>query len=377
MRKIKVLHITFNMGIGGTEQVIRQLVTSMDEKLVSHEILCIDGKVGAIGEQLQDLGITVTALNRESGFDVGLIKAIRRQVKQGGFDIVHCHQYTPYLYGFLAGFFTDAKLVFTEHGRFHPDRYRYKAVFINPIIALLTPAIVAISKATKKALHRYEFIPSHKIAVIYNGIVGLTRNQAASAEIRQALGIPDDGFVVGTVSRLDPVKNQQLMIDAFNQFLGKHSDAWLLMVGDGPDREFLENRVKEHNISSRVIFTGFKSVPVDYLAAMDIFLLSSHTEGTSMTLLEAMSLGIPAVVTDVGGNPEIVVNEETGLLTPPGDMQAFTDALCRLRDSVLKQRLSENAKRRFAECFSAVTMSSQYLELYKKLSNSAGMPTDV
>ena len=91
MRKIKVLHITFNMGIGGTEQVIRQLVTSMDEKLVSHEILCIDGKVGAIGEQLQDLGITVTALNRESGFDVGLIKAIRRQVKQGGFDIVHCH----------------------------------------------------------------------------------------------------------------------------------------------------------------------------------------------------------------------------------------------------------------------------------------------
>ena len=76
MRKIKVLHITFNMGIGGTEQVIRQLVTSMDEKLVSHEILCIDGKVGAIGEQLQDLGITVTALNRESGFDVGLIKIL-------------------------------------------------------------------------------------------------------------------------------------------------------------------------------------------------------------------------------------------------------------------------------------------------------------
>src|SRR5690606_15548443 len=106
--------------------------------------------------------------------------------------------------------------------------------------------------------------------------------------------------------------------------------AWLLMVGDGPDRAALEALARELDINARVIFTGFKTKPADFLAALDLFLLSSFTEGTSMTLLEAMSLGIPAVVTDVGGNPEIIEQGSTGLLTPSDDDRSFADAMLSL-----------------------------------------------
>ena len=172
-RPLRVLHVTFNMGIGGTEQVIRQLVTGFNPQEVYNEILCIDGYVGPIGEDLKARGIRVSAVKRNPGFDRSLIKAIRGHLKAGSFDIVHCHQYTPYLYGWLAARLTGCKVVFTEHGRFHPDRYRYKAALINPVIAMMTPAIVAISSATRDALSRYEFIPKRKIQVIYNGIAPL------------------------------------------------------------------------------------------------------------------------------------------------------------------------------------------------------------
>lgn len=362
---LRVLHVTFDMGIGGTEQVIRQLITGSRAFGVDSEILCIDGRIGPVGQLLQEQGVNVTALQRRPGFDRALIRALRAHIKSSGVDIVHCHQYTPYLYGFLAALGTRAKVVFTEHGRFHPDRHRYKAMLINPVIALLTPAIVAISAATRDALARYEFMPKWKIRVIYNGIQGLVRDPEKVAHLRQSLGIPADGFVVGTVSRLDPVKNQPMMLRAFKRFLDQCPQAWLVMVGDGPDRNKLEALARDLQIEQRVIFTGFKTQPVDYLALLDIFLLSSFTEGTSMTLLEAMSLGIPAVATNVGGNPEIVQHGQTGLLTPSDDEKAFAGALLQLwRNPEQAKAMAQVSRKRFAQQFSVQTMAGQYHDCY-------------
>jgi glycosyltransferase involved in cell wall biosynthesis len=170
--------------------------------------------------------------------------------------------------------------MFTEHGRFHPDRHRYTALPINP---LMPPAIVSISEATRESLVRYEFIPRTKI--------------------RESLGIPEEAFVVGTVSRLDPVKNQPMMLRAFQSFSECNPNAWLLMVGGGPDRQHLEQLAIQLQISKRTVFTGYVNKPAQHPAAMDVFLLSSHTEGASMTLLEAMSLRIPPVEKILGATP--------------------------------------------------------------------------
>ncbi|MFP3978293.1 glycosyltransferase [Marinobacter sp. KMM 10035] len=364
-KPLRVLHITFNMGIGGTEQVIRQLVQGMASESVESEILCIDGHIGPIGETLQQSGVPVHKLARKQGFDWALIKAIRKRLREGRFDVVHCHQYTPWMYGWLAALPTRAKVVFTEHGRFYPDRYRYKAMLINPIMALFTPSIVAISEATKDALVKYEFIPRRKIQVIYNGIAPLTRNETEAQKVREELGIPPGALVVGTVSRLDPVKNQQMMLKAFKAFLEKCPDSYLLMVGDGPAKSELVELTESLHIANRTLFTGFIKAPVHHLAAMDVFLLSSHTEGTSMTLLEAMSLGVPAVATRVGGNPEIIEDSVTGILTEPNEVASFSGAIARMsQNRIGREKLAEAGMLRFREKFSGPVMVKKYSSSY-------------
>ncbi len=363
---MKILHVTFNMGIGGTEQVIRQLIMATSGAGLSHAIVCIDGVVGEIGQSLEEQGVTVYRVRRKPGFDRALIRSIRELLREGQFDIVHCHQYTPYVYGWLAARTTRARVVFTEHGRFHPDRYRYKAALINPLISLMTPEVIAISRATARALSRYEFIPAKKIRVVYNGIAGLHREPQEMAEIRAALKIPEGALVTGTVSRLDPVKNQAMMVKAFREFRKQVPDAILLMVGDGPEMGALRKQVADYGLKEAVRFTGFIERPHQYLALMNIFLLSSFTEGTSMTLLEAMSLGIPGVATRVGGNPEIVVDGETGVLVDSDDYEGFAGAMVRLAtDRETREKMSSAAAERFRACFSAERMAEQYLSVYQ------------
>lgn len=365
VRSINVLHVTFNMAIGGTEQVINQLVRNSRSCEVRNEIACIDNFIGEIGQSLANEGWPVFCLSRQPGFDLALVKALRKRIRHGRFDIVHCHQYTPYVYGWLASLGTGARVVFTEHGRFFPDRYRYKALIINPLMALMTPAIVAISRATRDALSRYEFIPKPKIKVIYNGIDPLERDEEQVSKIRSELDISENAPVLGTVSRLDKVKNQTMMIDAFAELLKTHPTAVLLMVGDGPERSALEERVAALNIAESVRFTGFINKPAQYLSVMNIFLLSSFTEGTSMTLLEAMSLGIPAVATRVGGNPEIVVDGQTGFLTENNNKEAFVSAmLVLLENQSLWQVCSRLSRERFNENYSINHMASQYTTIY-------------
>ncbi|GGY80165.1 hypothetical protein GCM10007071_29360 [Marinobacter zhanjiangensis] len=228
---------------------------------------------------------------------------------------------------------------------------------------------MAISKATREALSRYEFIPRRKIGVIYNGIRGLDRDEAAASATRQALRIPDAAFIMGTVARLDPVKNQGMMLEAFSNVLQQNPNVWLLIVGDGPERERLESQADDLNISHRVIFTGFQKKPENYLNVMDLFLLSSHTEGTSMTLLEAMSMGVPIVATAVGGTPELVRDRQNGRLSNAGDRKAFGAVLSEIagesRQSL--KLMADNGQRNFEKCFSIRKMVSEYGKVYSRL----------
>ena len=157
--KIKILHVTFNMGIGGTEQVIRQIIENSDAEKFTHEILCIDSTIGSLGQALQEKGIHVESVKRQPGTDFKLMQFIRRLIKQRKINILHCHQYTPYFYGVLSALWTSSRVIFTEHGRFYPDRHNFKRRFINPLLVLGTDCITAISKSTADAVAKYEYIP--------------------------------------------------------------------------------------------------------------------------------------------------------------------------------------------------------------------------
>lgn len=365
--RARILHLTHEMAIGGTQQVITQLVTHLDGCRFYCAVACIDGELGELGDKLKSNGTHFHVLHRGSGFDLALVKSVRNILIKNEYDIVHCHQYTPFVYGFLASMFTGVKVVYTEHGRFHPDRYSWKRRLLNPFLGKFTNSIVAISAATKRALAHYEWFSSKQINVIYNGLepagtLGDVRHWRAQ------FGIPEGALVYGTIARFDPVKNIPMMINAFKTVYDSNQNTRLLLVGDGIERPALEKLTRKACIADAVIFTGFQQDTATLMSLIDIYLLSSYSEGTSMTLLEAMSSGTCSIVTRVGGNVELLDHQFSGVIVDSGDTAGLAMAMLALAADPDRCRLlGEQAADVFARHFSISKMIEQYSHTYDKV----------
>lgn len=360
------MHITYDMRIGGTEMVIKNLIDGADKTQFNMSVLCIESPLGPFAKDLINDGIQFHELNRQPGFDKGLINNIRHIIKQNRIDIIHCHQYTPWVYGVIAAMFTRTKVIFTEHGRFYPDSSTWKRKLINPVLNLFTNQVTAISKATKQALVEFENIPAKDIDVIYNGIAPLTFDAEKAQALKTSLNIPDNHLVLGTVARFDPIKNHPLMIHAFANALKINPNCTLLIVGDGEERSNIEQCIKQLGIEKHVILAGYEPKPAEHIAIMDIFLLSSLSEGTSMTLLEAMSISKPCIVTNAGGNPEIISHQENGIVTKNDDVAEFSHAINQLITSqTLRETYGAQSRIIFEKLFSEQVMNEKFTLLYR------------
>lgn len=368
---LRVLHVTYDMRIGGTEQVIRNLLRATDPTQVAMEIFCIEEPLGPWGEALRNEGVNIHSCTRRPGFDLRVVRALRRCLRRRAIDVVHCHQYTPWVYGALAALGTRTGVMFTEHGRFYPDRAIPKRRCVNPLLARATGHLTAISEATREALVRYEYLPADRIEVIYNGIEGFVPDPEGVAALKKTHGIPAGAPVLGTIARLDPIKNHRMLLAAFRHLLEEHPDTRLLLVGDGEERQHLMRQIAEGGMAERVIMPGYIDDPRTWLDAMDIFLLSSFSEGTSMTLLEAMSLGKPCVVTDVGGNREIVEAGANGLIVPSDDTVAYAGAISGLLGDGARANAFAGASRaRFGARFTSSAMATAYRRVYDRLASA-------
>lgn len=370
MSKQKILHVTFDMEMGGAEQVIRQLVENGDIESFELSVVCLDSKIGVVGKELQKQDFNIFSFSRQPGIDTTLISQVRTYIQDHRIDILHCHQYTPYVYGLLASFGTSAKVIFTEHGRFYPDRIRWKRYLLNPILSLFTDVIVCISQATADALVKYENFPRRKVGVVYNGIKSTKHkfSQQDKFALIKKLGLSDTDIILGTISRLDPIKNQKMMINAFALVVKQSPNVKLVLIGDGSIRTELEQHAQNIGVYEKIIFTGFIVNPQSYFCLIDVFLLPSLSEGTSMTLLEAMAFSIPCVVTDVGGNPEIVLHEETGLVVPNNDAEGLAIAILSIINSKkLSESLGKKGCNRYQSFFTVEAMVIAYQSLYRQL----------
>ncbi|WNC72545.1 glycosyltransferase [Thalassotalea psychrophila] len=365
---IKILHVTFDMCIGGTEQVIKNIIQGCDNSQFEMAILCIESPLGPFAKELQENGITIFELNRKPGFDVNLIFRIRDIIKNHNFNLLHCHQYSPWVYGACAAILTKSQVIFTEHGRFYPEKSSFKRKLVNPLLNIITAQITAISNATKQALVVHEGIREKNIKVIYNGIKPIKVDSANAKALRQSLKIDDKQTVLGTVARLDPIKNHIMMLKAFSQLLKTHPNTILLIVGDGEEKANLTKLSRQLKINNKVFFTGYIEQPNDHIGIMDIFLLSSYSEGTPITLLEALSIGKPCVVTDVGGNPEIIHHDINGLICASNDHINFAESICAIVDDPDKySKYSTLGKERFKRSFSIKTMADAYEYFYSNI----------
>jgi glycosyltransferase involved in cell wall biosynthesis len=211
-----------------------------------------------------------------------------------------------------------------------------------------------------------EGFPASRIEVAYNGIDPGAPPVAADRErARREVGLAPDLFVVGTVARLDPVKDLATLIEAFAALRRGLPGAVLLIVGDGPEREHLEELARARNLSGSVLFSGHRSDARELLPALDLYANSSLTEGVSLTIVEAMAASLPVVATRVGGNPEVVLEDRSGALVAPRDAGALARALQALADDAERRRIWGVAGRRVVEeRFSFERMLELYVGAY-------------
>jgi glycosyltransferase involved in cell wall biosynthesis len=327
--------------------------------------------VGEWADELRNAGIPVRELRRQPGLDLYLAWRIAKLLRQVSADIVHAHQTAPWFYSALARlFYRKPELLFEEHGRHFPEPDRRWHRLVNRLfINRLTHVSVAVSRDIRERLVRYEGLQRDRIRIIYNGGRSAPAPDAATIQsLRAEFGFDAGHMVVGFVGRLDPVKNIKLLIGAFAQLKASQANLRCLLVGDGPERDELQAEVAKHELSAEFVFAGYRSDADQLVHCMDMFVLPSLSEGTSMALLEAMSAGVPAVVTNVGGNIELIEDGVSGFVVESDSVAELVGALQELisHPEMASQR-AEAARKKFANKFSFDAMISAYDELYREL----------
>lgn len=354
---------------GGTERLAVDMALALaDEFDVS--MVCLD-EPGVWAVRLRETGIPVHCLWRQPGLDPAMPLQLARYFRDRGVRIVHAHQCTAWFYAALSRLLHPApRLLFEEHGRFYPEVENRKRALVNRwLVRKLTHRCVAVSEDIRERLQRYEGLDADEIQVIYNGVKpepGLTPDERAVA--RSQFGFGPDDFVVGTVGRFDPIKNLPMLVDSLALAGRELPGIRGLLVGDGPVAGEIRSHIEKSGLGDRVVVPGFRSDARRLVQCMDLFALSSFSEGTSMALLEAMAAGVPVAVTAVGGNPEIVLDGETGWIVPSGSVESLTAAILdAARDGAKRRRLGAAGRERFEAHFAFDRMIEAYRRRYWEL----------
>jgi glycosyltransferase involved in cell wall biosynthesis len=357
-----VMHVTLTLSRGGTERLVVELVRRLGAAVVP-AVCCLDTR-GEWAADIEACGVPVAALGRQPGFRPALGRRIAALAVRHGANVLHCHHYSSFIYGRLASMWRHPlPVVFTEHGRLSGQQVSAKRRLVNTVAGRLSGAFCAVSEDLKRHMVAEGF-RAHRVRVIHNGIDPTVA--APRVEARRTLGIAPGQFVVGTIARLDPVKDVPTLIEAFSLCHSRLPSAELVVIGDGTERADLEKRVRESVHGRHVRFIGARDDARTLLPAFDVYANSSITEGVSVTVLEAMAAGVPVVATRVGGTPEILTDRQDGRIVPPRNPQALADAITELAERPeLAGQFASRARQRVQTTFSLDRMVRDYVSVYQ------------
>jgi glycosyltransferase involved in cell wall biosynthesis len=370
--RMVIAHILSSFGQGGQERVAVDLARL--QRAEGHDVLCI-----SIAKGPEDSGIRTfhaadvaprTIARRGRGVDPSLPPRLAVHLRKRNVDVVHTHNPHALIYGALAAWFAGAVAIHSKHGM-NVDRLR--RVWLRRAAAKLVDVYVAVTPSLAGRAMTDGDCDSSRLWVIANGIdvVRFAASRDARLAVREEHGIPASAWVVGTVGRLAPEKDQTLLLDAMEPLL--REDRHLIIVGDGPEREALRARIARSPVGCFIHLLGARDDVDRILAAMDAFALTSCTEGLPLVLLEAMAAGLPVVSTAVGGIPDLIEHGVTGLLCRGRAAETLTDLLRSLSsDPSLGIRLGEAGRDRVKVHHSVENMARQYEALYRKTLRAHG-----
>ncbi len=356
-----VAHVTQSLGWGGLEQVVFDLCRGVDPERYQALAVSLSDQVPR-REQFEAAGIEVEVVPQH-GLDLSLPGRLAELLRRRRVAIVHAHNFGRFFYAGPAARLAGCAACYTEHSQTRPDE---RALWwTQRALSRLSGPVAAVSDTVREHLVTRQGLPPEQVRVIPNGI-DVQRYAAADLDARAALGLPDGVFVVAHVGRFVPVKNHRRLITAFARVRERLPGAVLALAGDGELRANLERLTAELGLVEAVRFLGLRDDVPRVLAAADLVVLSSDSEGLPLALIEAMAAGRPTVATRAAGRD--VVRPETGLLVPTEDTKALAEAIIRLAEEPeTRQAMGARAAAIAREHYSLAAMARRYQALYDEL----------
>ena len=359
---MKIVHVVYSLEVGGAEVLVAQLCRAQRDN--GHEVfICAYSRLGAIGEALASEGVSIYVPGE--AHPARTMLRYFRHFRRLRPDVVHCHNPAPTLQAALPARLAGAhRVLSTRHSLVEPPYDRNAELKFSTIARLACDWVVGICDITCENLRNAPRAPRNRIVRVYNGVAPLHRLPYPTE-----LGPDPAGkmFTLLFVGRLAPIKDLKTLIRGFAIALATLPFLRLWIVGDGPVRAELEALATELGVAAHIRFWGQRMDTAGFFSAADCFVMSSVSEGLPMSLLQAMSLGIPAITTDVGGMAEVLRLSQNGLLTVVGDPTAYGDAIVRIAsDPALRGRFSANALTAFHQHFTLEQMDRAYMDLYTR-----------
>ncbi len=373
-----VVHVMLSLDVGGLERNVLNQARYAPKLGERVSIICLE-RPGALAPQVEAMEARIICLDKKPGIRLGLFGQLRRTFADLRPDVVHTHQIATLFYAGPAAHWAGVPLVVhTEHGK---ERYtqRFRTRMLGRVAGWFTTTFFCLTDDMAAAVRHSRIVPDRKIRVIFNGIDTSQFLVPCDTEsIRKLLGIPDDAPIIGTVGRLTEVKRQDVLLRGFAKARTKFPAAHLLILGDGPLRKELEDLAAELGIGSSVHFAGYQSPTAPFIQAMNVFALTSRSEGMPQAALEASVCGVPAVASRVGGLPELIDDGKSGILFPVGDDDALASALGKLlAEPATARQMGQAAKDRAISKFDISRMAGDYHRHFLECLPAGSLPRHV
>lgn len=364
---IQLAHITHGLTFGGAESLVSEMLLTPPPGFNAH-CICLDTE-GPRAAQIKVHNNRIVCLNRKEGIDLSMVWKIAAYVYRHNIRVIHAHQYTPWFYSVIARLLCPhVKLIFTEHGVTQPVKSSFSRRLFNQLMSHFTHRIVLVSPFLGEIMRTNDLFPKKKMEVIFNGVEPAKfRKTPKTAELLAKLNLSSERLYCILPARFHPVKWHSGLVDAFAQVVKQVPNASLILLGDGPEKKTIEQKVTDLGLNDSVIMPGSVTNVAEWLSASHIFMLSSLSEGTSISLLEAMALELPAIVTNVGGNPYLVEDGKTGLLVPAQNAKELARAMISLlQNEQMRLAMGVASKKRYLEHFTFEKMLCTYQLLYER-----------
>lgn len=372
MERLTVMLLVNDLRVGGAERQVVELARGLDPARFRPIVATLYAG-GVLEQELWMAGVPVVSLARRHKLDFSVIRQLAGLLRKERVDVIQPFLTPATFFGLSAALLarTPVKIVTERCGlRTSPGLGSNVYRFFEDRLTRYADAAIPNSDAGRRYLMA-RGIRTEAIRVIYNGI-GPSRtavSESAVRAVRASLGLPRGGRIAGIVASLQPAKDHETFLQAAARVADVVPNAYFAIVGDGELRAHLESRVRDLGLSARVRFTGNVADVASYIAAFDVSVLSScDHEGCSNALLEAMALGRACVATDVGGNRELVIDGDTGLVVPARDPERLSGAIARLLASpALARAMGRAGRAHFEARFTLDRMVRAYEALYAEL----------